>query len=47
MLEGLKSKHYAIREAAIVAVGCLAEFEEAQFKLVQEGAVPGSVMHPR
>ncbi len=47
MLEGLKSKHYTIREAAIVAVGCLAEFEEAQFKLVQEGAVPGSVMHPR
>jgi len=41
MLEGLKSKHYAIREAAVVAVGCLAEFEEAQFKLVQEGAVPG------
>ncbi len=46
MLEGLKSEHYAIREAAIVAVGCLAEFEEAQFKLVQEGAVPGSVIHP-
>jgi hypothetical protein len=45
MLEGLKSKHYAIREAAVVAVGCLAEFEGAQFKMVQEGAIPGSVMH--
>ena len=41
MLEGLKSKQYSIREAAVVAVGCLAEFEDAQFKMVQEGAVPG------
>jgi hypothetical protein len=41
MLEGLKNKVYTIREAAVVAIGNIGELEEAQFKLVQEGATPG------
>ena len=44
MLEGLKSKVYNIREAAIIAIGSLAELDDAQFKIVQEGAIPGSAL---
>ena len=43
MLEGLKSKVYPIREAAVIAIGSLGELEDAQFKLVQEGRFPGAL----